>query len=130
KQMVMAHHGVFIVSPEYNVSIPPLLQNALNWIARVRVRNESPLAAYRDRVFALGVVSADASGGAHALIALRRTLEIGCGAQVLPDQIAVAHADQAFNHMDDLVDGRLAGQLELVAARLVDATQELARVPA
>ena len=28
--------GVFIVSPEYNASTPPLLKNAIDWVSRVR----------------------------------------------------------------------------------------------
>lgn len=31
KQMIEAHHGILIVTPEYNVSLPPLLKNAIDW---------------------------------------------------------------------------------------------------
>ena len=130
KQIIMAHQGVFIVSPEYNASIPPLLKNALDWISRVRERNEPPLAAYHNRVFALGAASERASGGMYALLALRQALEIGCGALVLPEQIAVSRAGEAFDEMDNLIDGRLAEQFQLVVTRLVDTAQEFARVPA
>src|SRR5437868_15044366 len=36
KQLVSAHRGVFIASPEYNASITPLLKNAIDWIPAVR----------------------------------------------------------------------------------------------
>ena len=31
KQMITAHHGVFIASPEYSASVTPLLKNAIDW---------------------------------------------------------------------------------------------------
>ena len=34
----MAHHGVFITSPEYRASVTPLLKNAIDWVSRVRER--------------------------------------------------------------------------------------------
>ena len=57
KRMMMAHPGVFIASPEYNASVTPLLKNTLDWISRVRDGKEPPLAAYKNRVFALGGAS-------------------------------------------------------------------------
>lgn len=120
KQMISAHHGVFIASPEYNASIPALVKNSLDWVSRVRERNEPPLAAFRNRVFALGSASPGAFGGMRGLIALRQMLEIGCGALVIPEQISVPHADNAFNDRDELADIRAAGQLRSVAQRLVD----------
>ncbi|MFX5570820.1 NAD(P)H-dependent oxidoreductase, partial [Acinetobacter baumannii] len=30
KRMIGAHHGVLVVSPEYNASVPPLLKNAID----------------------------------------------------------------------------------------------------
>jgi len=126
KRLMMAHQGVFIVSPEYNASIPPLLKNALDWISRVRERNEPPLAAYQNRVFALGAASNRGSGGIYALLALRQTLTIGCGALVIPEQIAVARANEAFDEMDNLKDEKLAILLQQVVQRLIEMAQEMA----
>ena len=67
KQLVSAHRGVFIASPEYNASITPLLKNAIDWISAVRERGEPPLAAYQNRVFALGGASPGRSGGMQSL---------------------------------------------------------------
>ena len=62
KQLMSAHQGVFIASPEYNASITPLLKNTIDWISVVRERGEPPLAAYQNRVFALGGASPGRSG--------------------------------------------------------------------
>lgn len=120
KQMITAHQGVFIAGPEYNASITPLLKNALDWVSRVRERGEPALAAYKNRAFALGSASPGRFGGMRSLLAMRQVLEIGCGALVIPDQISVAQADQAFDELDNLKDGRAADQLRAVARRLID----------
>ncbi len=57
KQALMAHRGVFITSPEYSASVTPLLKNAIDWVSRVRERNEPTYAAFKGRVFALGSLS-------------------------------------------------------------------------
>lgn len=126
KQMMMAHQGVLIVSPEYNASVTPLLKNAIDWVSRVRERGEAPLAAYKNRVFALAAASDGAYGGMRSLMALRQILELGCGALVIPDQIAVMRASEAFDDMDNLREERAAGLLKRVVQRLTDMAREVA----
>jgi NAD(P)H-dependent FMN reductase len=126
KRFMMTHQGVLIVTPEYNASIPPLLKNTLDWISRVRERNEPPLAAYHNRVFALAAASDRGTGGMYALLALRQVLEIGCGALVIPEQLALARASEAFDEMDELKDARTKAQLLQVVQRLIEMAQELA----
>jgi chromate reductase len=126
KRMFCAHGGVFIASPEYNASVTPVLKNAVDWISRVRENKEPPLSAYRNRVFALGAASNGPYGGMRSIMALRHVLELGCGALVIPEQIAVREASQAFDENDDLRDERSAGVLKAVARRLVDLARQLA----
>jgi chromate reductase len=126
KQLMSAHRGVFIASPEYNASVTPLLKNTIDWISRVRERGEQPLAAYRNRVFAIGGASDGASGAMRSLMALRQVLELGCGALVIPDQIAVMRASEAFDEMDNLKDERAAAMLKRLAQRLTDMAREIA----
>ena len=126
KQMMMGHQGVFIASPEYNASVTPLLKNTIDWISRVRERGEPPLAAYKNRAFAIGGASDGAYGALRSLMALRQVLELGCGALVLPEQITVFHASEAFDEMDNLKDERAAASLKRLAQRLTDAAREMA----
>jgi len=126
KAMMAAHHGVFIASPEYNASITPLLKNTIDWISRVRERDEPPLAVFRHRVFAVGGASNSPYGALRSLMALRQILELGCGALVLPEQITVFHASEAFDDMDNLKDERAAASLKRLALRLTEAAQEIA----
>jgi chromate reductase len=124
KQMMMAHQGVFLASPEYNASVTPLLKNTLDWISRAREGKETPLAAYKNRVFALGAASGRVHGGVHSLLALRQVLEIGCGALVLPEQIAMGRAAEAYDDMDHLKDERTAEHLRAVVRRLIDMARQ------
>ena len=94
KQMFMAHQGVFIASPEYSASVTPLLKNASAAPGR--------------------------SGGLRSLMALRQILELGCGALVIPEQVAIPQADRAFNEMDEIVDTHTANLLRAELARLVE----------
>jgi len=123
KQMICAHRGVFVVSPEYNTSVTPLLKNAIDWVSRVRERGDPPLAAYKDRVFALGSASPGPWGGTRSLLALRQILAVGCGALVIGEQVSVPHAEQAFDMMDNLTDTRAAGALKTVAQRLIEVSR-------
>jgi chromate reductase, NAD(P)H dehydrogenase (quinone) len=120
KQMVCAHRGVFIASPEYNASITPLLKNAIDWISTVRERDEPMLVAFQNRAFALGAASPGRSGGMQSLIALRQVLAVGCRALVLPEQVTVPNANEAFDDRDQLKDARLAKQLKTVVQQLID----------
>jgi chromate reductase len=123
KRMMMQHAGVFIASSEYNASLTPLLKNTIDWISRVRDGAEPPLAAFRNRVFALGSASPGTLGGYRSLMALRQVLELGCGATVLPEQVAVRDAPNAFDENDDLRDPRTAQTLVSLLRRLVDAAR-------
>lgn len=120
KRMIAAHHGMFLTTPELNASVSPLVSNTLAWVSRVRERGDTVHGVFHGRVLALGATARDAFGGVHALTALRQTLEIGCGALVLPQQIAVAAADQAFDEMDNLRDQQNAELMRTIARWLVE----------
>lgn len=126
KRMVTAHQAVFIASPEYTASVAPLLKNAIDWITRVHDRGESSHSAFKGRVFAIASASRADHGGLRGLMALRQILELGCGALVLPAQVAVPHADEAFDEMDNLKDDDLAAALKSLARRLVELASAIA----
>ena len=126
KRLMMEHHGVFIASPEYNASVTPILKNTIDWISRVRERGEPPLAAFKNRIFALGGASDSPYGALRSLMALRQVLELGCGALVIPEQVTLFRASDAFDEMDNLKEERASASLKRVVARLADAAREMA----
>jgi NAD(P)H-dependent FMN reductase len=126
QRMLEAHQGVFIASPEYSASVTPLVKNTIDWLSRSRGRGEPTYAAFRNRVFAIGAASSGPGGGMRSLLALRQILELGCGALVIPEQIAVANAAEAFDEMDNLKDPSDAAAMTAMARRLVEVAGALA----
>jgi len=116
RRMMHAHRGIFIVTPEYNASIPPLLKNTLDWISRAKEPTADP---FKGRFFAISSTSNGRLGGYRALMALRQVLELGLGAHVLPEQVAVSEAGQAFDDMGSLKDARTANFLRASLGRLI-----------
>src|SRR5438270_11062308 len=51
KRMIGAHHGVLIVTTEYNSSVPPLVKNAIDWVTRVQDADEARGQVFRERTF-------------------------------------------------------------------------------
>jgi chromate reductase, NAD(P)H dehydrogenase (quinone) len=126
KQMITAHHGVFIASPEYSASVTPLLKNAIDWVSRVRERGDPTYAAFKGRVFAISSASPGRSGGLRSLMALRQILELGCGALMIPEQVAIPQGDNAFDDMDNIIDTATANLFRVQLARLVDMARLMA----
>jgi NAD(P)H-dependent FMN reductase len=116
------HHGVFIAAPEYNASITPLLKNTIDWVSRVKL----PVSPFKERVFALSSASPGPYGGLRGLMHARHTLEIGCGALVIPETVAVGNAMQAFAPDGSLAVERSAQMLEACLSRLVREAGRLA----
>lgn len=125
RRMLEAHQGVFMTSPEYSASVTPLLKNTIDWLSRPRGRGEPAYEVFKDRVFAIGAASTGADGGMRSLIALRQILELGCGALVIPEQITVANAGDAFDDMDDLKDPSLVISLKAIVRRLIELTRAM-----
>jgi NAD(P)H-dependent FMN reductase len=124
-QLIAAHAGVLIVTPEYNASLPPLVKNALDWVSRVRLRGEPPLAMFHRRAFAIASASEQRFGGARALMALRQVLTLGLGAVVIPTELALGHAATAFDDADALAAEADATRLRALVDDLIETAQNL-----
>ena len=72
KELMAAHSGIFIVSPEYNASTTPLLKNTIDWVSHVRQPGPSGPEVFKTRVFALGSTSPGGMGGLPAYVNERR----------------------------------------------------------
>lgn len=95
KQLMVESDGFLISSPEYNSSITAVLKNAIDWVSRP-VPGEQPLVAFRGKVGTLMSASPGALGGLRGLVHLRSILG-NIGVIVLPDQVAVPRAFEAFH---------------------------------
>src|SRR5437899_11324319 len=124
KRMIGAHHGVLIVTPEYNSSVPALVKNTIDWITRVQDPHETRGQVFRERVFAIASASGGRLGGSRALAALRLILS-ACHATVIPNQLAVSFADDAYAEMDRLKNSTDADALKALVRQLIDISQRM-----
>jgi len=124
KALLAEYQGVFIASPEYNSSVTPLLKNTLDWVSRIKGEGESGLEVFRSRVFAVSGASPGYYGAMRSLLHLRQILEIGLGATVIPQQIAVPRAMDAFEGDGSLKDKAQQTQCKTVVEALAIAARK------
>lgn len=105
KTLMVGHDGLLIASPEYNSSLSAVLKNAIDWASRP-APGEPPLAAFRGKVATILSASPGALGGLRGLVHLRSILG-NIGVIVLPDQIAIPRAFEAFAEDGTLLDPKL-----------------------
>ncbi len=124
KRMIGSHHGVLIVTPEYNSSVPPLVKNTIDWVTRVQDAHETRGQVFRDRAFAIAAASEGRLGGTRCLAALRLILS-ACHATVIPNQLALSFASEAYDDMDRLKHIRDIEALNAMVRQLIDVSQHM-----
>ena len=122
KRMIGAHHGVLIVTPEYNSSVPALVKNTIDWVSRVQDPHEIRGQVFHDRAFAIAAASGGRLGGTRALAALRLILS-ACRATVIPNQVALSFAEEAYDDMDRLKHSADSEGLKALVRQLIDLSQ-------
>ncbi|MBD2677145.1 MULTISPECIES: NADPH-dependent FMN reductase [Nostoc] len=110
KDLMISHQGFLIASPEYNSSITAVLKNAIDWASRP-YPNEAPLTAFAGKVATIMSASPGGFGGLRGLVHLRSILG-NIKVLVLPDQIAVSKAYEAFNADGTLKDPKQQESIE------------------
>jgi chromate reductase len=124
KKLMKEHQGFLIASPEYNSSIPGGLKNAIDWASRAEP-NEPALACFKGKVTAIMSASPGNLGGLRGLVTLRSILG-NLHVLVIPEQIAISKASEAFTPEGRFVDPKHQASVEAIAARLVHVTLALA----
>jgi len=124
KRMIGAHDGVLIVTPEYNSSVPPLVKNTIDWLTRVQEGHELRGQVFRERAFAIAAASESRLGGTRALAGLRLILS-ACHAVVIPNQLALSFAAEAYDDMDRLRHPADIEALNALVRQLIEFSQRL-----
>ncbi len=118
---IQAHAGLFIASPEYNAGYAPALKNALDWAS---IAKGGPSASgLAGKVVALGGASPSERGAYRGLTQLRTSLELGFGALLVPEMVAIPSANRAFAEDGELLDENRNKMLDTQLARLVKLAQ-------
>ena len=117
KQLFREHHGLLIASPEYNSSITAALKNAFDWVSRAETDDEPPLVAFAGKTAALCAASPGALGGMRGLVHARAILG-NIGVTVLPDQVTVSKAHEAFRADGTLADEKQTAKVKKLGTQL------------
>jgi chromate reductase len=104
--------------------VPPLVKNTIDWVTRVQDAQEARGHVFRDRAFAIAAASASRFGGTRSLAALRLILS-ACHATVIPNQLALSFATDAYDDMDRLKHPADAEALKALARQLIDVSQRM-----
>jgi chromate reductase, NAD(P)H dehydrogenase (quinone) len=123
KEVMVAHQGLLIASPEYNSSISGVLKNAIDWASRP-LSGEPPLAAFTDKVAAIMSASPGGLGGLRGLVHVRSILS-NIRVLVIPDQIAIVKAHEAFNPDGSLKDSQQQASVENLGTKVAQMLMKL-----
>ena len=123
----LSHQGLLIASPENNGAVTALLKNAIDWLSR-DYEGRSGLEPYRGKVAAIMGASPGGFGAISSLAVLRAILT-KLTVLVIPEQVTLSKADQAFKDDGSFVDERNLKAVARVAARLVEVTTRMAVGP-
>ena len=121
--LMIEQDGFLIASPEYNSSISGVLKNSIDWASRP-VKGMTPLKAFDGKVACLMSASPGGLGGVRGLSALRWVLG-NIKTIVLPQQITVPKANEAFDENGALKDEKVQASAENLGKSLVEILQKL-----
>lgn len=117
KAIFRIQEGFLFACPEYNSSITGVFKNAIDWISRP-TPGDPPLVAFADKVAGLMSASPGALGGLRGLVHVRAILG-NINVLVLPEQVAVPRAFDAFQPDGTLKEPKLQAGVQNLAKKLV-----------
>lgn len=123
KKIMVSHQGFLISSPEYNSSISGVLKNTIDWTSR-QGNDESPMSCFKDKVAGIMSASPGGLGGLRGLVHVRAILE-NMGVLVIPSQVAISQAHEAFNLDGSMKDQKQEQQVKKIGANLTQMLKKL-----
>ncbi len=119
KRLLANHDGWIVASPEYNSGITGALKNAIDWASRTETDDEASLSAFRGKTAVILSASPGALGGMRGLVQVRSILT-NLGVNVLPGQVSVPRAHEAFDATGLITAPDLNAKVKDLGARLAD----------
>jgi chromate reductase, NAD(P)H dehydrogenase (quinone) len=113
--------ALFIATPEYNGFPTPLLINAFDWLSRLKSAPGHPAGADATAGKAAGLVGASPGhlGALRSMNYVRQYLQMNFGMLVVPQQLAVSRAMNAFDAGGQFKDAGQRTMLEGVVKALI-----------
>jgi len=108
---IAAADGLVIACPEYNNGIPGSVKNAIDWMSRLKPQ------PFKGKPVLLLGASPGAYGAIRSQVALRQVMT-SLLAVLVPSQVALPHADQAFEADGRLKDPKVRASIERACSEL------------
>jgi NAD(P)H-dependent FMN reductase len=124
KELFLSHQGLLIASPEYNSGYSAALKNAIDWVSRSETSDEPALSALTGKSAVIMATSPGGLGGLRGLVPLRMLLG-NLGITLLPDQLAIPSALQAFGPDGHLVDPKQETAVKALGAKLAEQLKKI-----
>ncbi len=117
QQLFAEHDGFLLASPEYNGFLTPLVKNTLDWVSCPLPDGSGRFGTDFMTGKPAGIVSASpgALGGIRSLQLTRQYLS-NLGFLVVPEQVGIPGAREAFDEQGGLRDARQQRSVEAVGA--------------
>ena len=115
KDLMRAHDGFLIATPEYNGFMSGALKNAIDWATRPEDEHP-PLDCFRGKIAGIMAASPGGLGGIRGLSMLRLLLS-NIGMHVVGSQFSLPNADLAFSKP---LDQAQIGALEQQVREVID----------
>lgn len=117
--------SILIASPEYNGSFSAALKNTLDWLSRPDNNDSNAYQPPFNRLtVALTAASPGSLGGLRGLGQLREVMT-NLGSLVIPQQLAIGAAYEAFNEEGKLVNQETVDRLTGLVKTLLETDQRL-----
>ena len=123
KDLMKAHQGFLIASPENNSTLSAALKNAIDWASRPD-GDETPLVCFKDKTAVIMAASPGALGGLRGLSHLRAILT-SIGVLVLPEQKAIPKIHESLDGNGVLADAAQQSAVENLGAKLTSVLAKL-----
>jgi chromate reductase, NAD(P)H dehydrogenase (quinone) len=113
--------ALLLVTPEYNGFPPPLVTNAFDWLSRLAAENGKPTGLLVTANKPVGILSASPGmlGGLRALNFTRQFVSMAFSMLPMPQQFALAKANEAFDPQGALKDDKQQAGVEAVVHALL-----------
>lgn len=117
KDIFRDHDALLISSPEYNSSFSAVFKNTIDWVSRPE-DDHPPLSCFDGKVAGIMAASPGGLGGLRGLVHVRAMLQ-NIKVMVVPQQMAISNAADAFDDDDQLKDDSKQEAIHGIARRVV-----------
>ena len=123
KKRFIDAQGLLLSLPEYNSSMTAVFKNTIDWVSRP-APGETPMAALDGKIVTLMSASPGALGGMRGLVHARAMFG-NLNAIVLPGQVSISKANEAFTGEGQLKEARQQANVEKLGVTLATTIAKL-----